>query len=158
MKLKYKALKKVIPSKMKLWKTIAGQQEKKTRDSSRISKKEKGKEIQEENIAKEKTLKIGSQVFSPQITQEDSRFFDIKAVKKYESWIGNGRKILAGNMADPSVFKEGFESILTNFASLGWQNLQTMHEKFFPALVYEFYENFRKVEIMRMRINDMDEE
>lgn len=112
-----------------------GNKKKNKRDSSRILKKEKDKGIQEENLPKEKTPKIGSQVFAPQVTQEDSQFYETKAVEKYERWIGNGRKNLAGNVVEPLAIKDGFESIMSNFAFVGWQNLLITHEEFFPELV-----------------------
>lgn len=38
------------------------------------------------------------------------------------------------------------ESILSNSASLGWQNLLTIHKEFFLDLIYEFCDYLRKLD------------
>lgn len=59
------------------------------------------------------------------------------------------KKFLARNVVDPSAFKDGFESILSNFSSLGQKNVLIVHEEFLPELVCEFYANLMKLEIDR---------
>lgn len=77
------------------------------------------------------------------ITQEDSQFFETKAIANYQRWVKNGRKILLGNIVEPVAFDDGFKYIMNNIASLGGRNLLTIHEDVFPELIYDFYVNLK---------------
>lgn len=54
-------------------------------------------------------------------------------------------------IVEPYDFSIGFGTILTNFASLGWQNLLHKQEKYYPDLLYQFYANLRKFSIVDNR-------
>lgn len=125
---------------------MARQQGKKTKRDIKIYKKEKGKEIQKDIISEKETSEVFLKVSNPNISQEDSRFSETKVVTKYERWVKNRRKIMSSNIVKPLIFEDGSKSILSNFASLRWQNLLIIHKEFFPDLIYKFYANSRKLD------------
>lgn len=55
------------------------------------------------------------------------------------------RYMLSGCIIKPKDFKNGFETIISNFASSRWLNILTVQEDYHPSLVFEFYANLKKL-------------
>lgn len=85
---------------------------------------------QKENKFKNQKLRQSTILFNDQVigstprcVKKYSKFIDVKSTTKYEDRIKSGRKIMPGYIVEPLDFTNGFETILNNFASLGWKSL-----------------------------------
>lgn len=60
---------------------------------------------------------------------------------------------LSGYVIELEDFIDTLETIISNFASLGWQKLLTCQKNYYPSFVYEFYANLKILGWMKIESN-----
>lgn len=60
---------------------------------------------------------------TPKGVRVKDRFGSVKDGTDYEEWMRKRRFILFGHVIKHEDFTDGFDTIISNFVSVGWQNL-----------------------------------